>query len=88
MNGNLFIHFEIEFPKNLSKDQISTVQEILSSQKPKEIKDYDKEHTHECVNFEKSHINENTKSRSEAYDSDDDEGHMGGHGQQVKCQNG
>lgn len=88
LQGNLFIHFEIEFPKNLTEDQLSQIAVILSAQKPKELKSISAENTHECIPFEKSHVNENKKERNEAYDDDDEEGgHMGG-GQQVKCQNG
>jgi DnaJ-class molecular chaperone len=37
VQGNLFIHFEIEFPKELNSEQSKLVMELLSAQKPKAI---------------------------------------------------
>jgi len=89
LHGNLFIHFEIEFPKTLNEQQLSKISEVLSSQRPKEITtNFDKEHSHECIPFDKSHINENTRQNKQAYDEDDDEDAYGGggRGQRVNCQ--
>jgi len=66
INGNLFIHFEIEFPKSLTVDQANEIEKVLIVQKPKPLKDLGIENTHVCVPFEKSHLNENTKERNEA----------------------
>lgn len=85
LNGNLFVHFEIEFPKTLSTEQITKVQDVLSAQKPQKLPDLGVENTHECIPFSKKHINENKRERNEAYDEDDgEEGGMGG-GQKVQC---
>lgn len=86
VQGNLFIHFEIEFPKTLSEQQISQFETLLAFQKPKKSTEViGKENTHECIPFNKAHINENRKDRKEAYDSgEDEEGNMGG-GQRVQC---
>jgi len=37
IQGNMFMHFEIEFPKELNENQQKLVMELLSAQKPKEI---------------------------------------------------
>jgi len=89
LNGNLFVHFEIDFPKKLSADQLESIQKVLSFQKPKSIENLGLEYTHECVPFNKSHINENKKERNEAYNDDEgqeNDGFVEG-GQRVKCQN-
>jgi len=66
INGNLFIHFEIDFPKSMNSEQAKEIEKILITQKPTKLKDLGIENTHECVPFEKSHLNENTKERNEA----------------------
>jgi len=87
VQGNLFIHFEIEFPKEVNEAQAKQFNEILSAQKPKAITaTFQAENSHECINFEKAHINENKKTRNEAYD-DDEEGEGQGGRQQVRCEN-
>jgi len=64
---------------------------ILSNQKPKQSsQNLGVEFTHDCVPFEKKHLNENTDDRKKnAYNSDDEdqEGGLGGGGQKVQCQN-
>jgi len=88
VQGNLFVHFEIDFPKDLKPEQIEQAKLMLSSQKPKALSGtYTKENTHDTVPFEKNHVNENKKERREAYDDDDDEQGGGGRGQQVRCEN-
>lgn len=79
------MHFEIEFPKSLNEAQVAQVKEVLVAQKPKALPKLNVENTHECIPFQKAHINENKKIRSEAYDEDDDDG-MGMGGQRVQCQ--
>jgi len=66
LNGNLFVHFEIEFPKSLNQEQSLSLAKILASMKPSPLKDIGIENTHECIPFEKSHVNENKKDRNEA----------------------
>lgn len=67
VQGNLFIHFEIEFPKELNEAQRGMTAELLSAQKPKAVTaTYEPQNSHECVQFEKSHVNENKKVRNEA----------------------
>jgi len=79
VQGNLFLHFEIEFPKEVNEAQAKQFNEILSAQKPKAITaTFEAQNSHECIMFEKSHINENKKTRNEAYDDDDGEEGQGG----------
>jgi len=67
VQGNLFIHFDIEFPKELNNDQIEQFKKILDFQKPKALTNkFIAENSHECIPFEKSHVNENKKERKEA----------------------
>lgn len=66
INGNMFVHFEIEFPSKLDDAQIASIQQALAAQKPKPVKDLGLEFTHECIPFNKSHINENKRDRNEA----------------------
>jgi len=37
VQGNLFLHFEIEFPKEINEAQSKMCYELLSAQKPKAI---------------------------------------------------
>lgn len=88
LNGNLFIHFEIEFPKSLSTQQIEQVQVTLSATKPKPCGQFTLENTHECIQFDKKHINENTNAKSDnVYNSDEEQGGGQQGGEKVQCQN-
>jgi len=39
INGNLFIYFDIEFPKALTVDQLKEIEKVLITQKPTKLKD-------------------------------------------------
>jgi len=75
LTGNLFVHFDIDFPKSgsLSKQHVSMLQQLLPGENKKQNYGEDIE-MHQLQNFEKSHINQNKKSTGgEAYDEDDDD---------------
>ncbi|OMJ66733.1 hypothetical protein SteCoe_36326 [Stentor coeruleus] len=79
--GNLFISFEVEFPKpkTLSKNSKKSLIKLLPGEKPnpqgKIIK---------ALVFDKSHITENNTTIHNDYQEDDDDDEEG-HGQRVQC---
>merc|ERR1712096_524464 len=62
LTGNLFVHFEIEFPKtgSLSNQHITMLQQLLPGNINKPNVSEDTEY-HHLIKFEKSHINQNKK---------------------------
>jgi len=78
------VHFEIEFPKSVNEEQAQSLDQVFAALRPNPLKDIGIENTHECIPFEKSHVNENKKDRNEAYDSGEEEQGEGRQG--VQCQ--
>ncbi|CAF2120700.1 hypothetical protein BRARA_C00985 [Brassica rapa] len=87
MKGKLYIHFTVEFPESLSRDQTKAFEAVLpkpakSAMSDMEIDECEETTLHE-VNIE-AEMKRKAQAKREAYDDDDDEeGPGGGHG--VQC---
>lgn len=79
--GNLYIKFDIEFPKKITADIASKLMSILPPKNKMEI-DSEEENTVECILEEPAQDTSANAQRREAYDSDE-EGE--GHGQGISC---
>jgi len=92
LTGNLFVHFEIEFPKSesLSDQHINMLKQLLPGNLIKPRVSDDVEY-HHLIKFEKSHINQNKKQGGrEVYDEDEGDeydGLGGGSKRVVNCAN-
>jgi DnaJ family protein A protein 2 len=74
--GNLYIKFDIEFPKKISAEIAAKLIGILPAKSKMEV-DEGGDNVVECTLEEPTH-SESSGSKREAYDSDDEEGHGGG----------
>lgn len=79
MKGNLFIHFNVEFPDSgiLSPDQSRNLQTVLSPKPSKHLTDMEldecEETTMHDVNIEDEMRRKPRQQYREAYDEDDDD---------------
>lgn len=93
--GNLYVHFVVEFPEQLSPDLTSQLRKILPKTPPSDTSadtmDTDEEDVHEInsmtavddIEHELKSRQNMSKGGSEAYDDEDDED--GPRGQRVQC---
>ena len=87
-HGNLFITFKINFPDQLSQQQMETVQQLLSGQRKSaaELRSMDEaDETVNLVKFQESHKNtQATGGQTQHQDSEEenDDEEMPGHGPQ------
>ena len=89
--GNLFIHLEVEFPRNIELG--AGHKELLASCLPPpkemdiEVDNFDGNHLHSTIEYNKGHITENTTRIHSDYadEEDEDDERMGGR-RVVNCQ--
>lgn len=87
MKGNLYIHFNVEFPDSLSLDQCKALEGILpprTSTAPSdmEVEDCEEVNLHD-VNIDEEMRRKQEARAQEAYNEDEEDGHGGG--QRVQC---
>lgn len=86
MKGNLYVHFNVEFPESLSLDQVKALEAILpakpaSQMTPMELDECEETTLHD-VNIEEEMRRKQAQAQQEAYDEDDE---MHGGAQRVQC---
>ena len=89
--GNLFIHLEVEFPRTIELG--AGHKELLAAVLPPgkemdiEVDNFDGNHQHSTIEYNKGHITENTtRIHSDYADEDDEEDERMRGGQRVQCQ--
>ncbi|CAD7930628.1 unnamed protein product [Amoebophrya sp. A25] len=88
MKGNLFIEFEIIFPKTISEDAAKTLRTLLPGPDPMQVPDEDADDHIETHFLTEADPQASEKEHASAYEEDDDDerrGSMGGGGGNVQC---
>jgi len=84
-HGDLYVHFSVEFPKSLTKDQIEGLSKVLPApllpkvKETKNIYDLTKAPEH------KANDKGNTRQQHEEEEDGEEEGHGGHQGQRIEC---
>ncbi|KAK1354522.1 dnaJ protein-like [Heracleum sosnowskyi] len=86
MKGNLYVHFNVEFPDSLTVDQVKALEAILppkpaQQMTPMELDECEETTLHD-VNIEEEMRRKQAQAQQEAYDEDED---MHGGAQRVQC---
>lgn len=88
MKGNLYIHFNVEFPDSLSPDQVQALAKVLPPKPQSQLTDMELDECEETnlhdVNIEEE-MRRKQAQRHEAYDEEDEDMYGGGGGQRVQC---